>query len=977
MELSQEDIAHMSEHKKEASHLAHLTTALFTESGVKFLATYRIWIVAAVWLGVRGYVIWGMSPNYYIESYLKIAGDWLDGYTPYAAFKLEYPPGALLLFTLPRIFTAVPALYGYIFAFIMFMADLSILLFFWRIPALVHGTAVKADMAQRYESTLMCLTYILFTAVFGRLLFQNFDLIIGLLLAASIYFALCKKAVLVDMLVAVGIWLNLAALIWIPLLWWYGFVSRDDPVPSKRSLKISEFVRALLPRTAVLAGSLGVLFLPFILLSGRSLGQIVRFHLERGSQLESTAASILMLGAKIFGFELSTEFTDQAVHLSGELGSQGAAVTGILSIIVFVILTIYLAQMIKSQSNAPACRIWLIRGLLATILALLATSKVFLPQYLLWVCPLAAFLAHDHQPRISRIGWYLFAANLISSVVFFFFYPDLIEMHLLPGILLLIRNLSVVWLVILLLLPDTPAADQREPLSRIAPSTRKYLIYLPMGLLFAWGTIAAFRPVWNNDIWYLLREAADIVASGEIPSVDQYSAVAAGRPYLAHEWLSGLIFLGIFKLGGGEALTVFRTLIMLAILLLLWFSLEKRARSFVLTALLLALAAYIILERLFVRPHAFTLLFLCVWVFALERWRRQRRLRYLIILVPLQILWANLHGGYIIALVLGVMMTGSAAFLVMFPSWSKDESYDGSDVLKLAVLTAACLAASLVNPHGLRLLEFSLNLGLASDYIKQFIYEWGSPLSGKYMRRAYGFDVALSIFILMWSGLALTLKRRPLLDVVFALLATVMTAQAIRFVSFIGILGFPITVRAWLTVADTHAKSLLVQRRPLLEASLFALIFASTLVYGFPLDKVNHRRIDWGFGGGIPFTTLNFMAEQGLEGTIFNDYIDGAYLQYHLAPRILPVMDSRIDVYGSELAHEYFSSRDNPEKFFQYLNKYNVSLILLMQKKKNIPVIQLLLQLPAAKLLLREDDRFLFSYDPDLLPSEFLHRQAF
>ena len=967
----------MNEYKKEESGPAHLTTALLTESAVKFLATYRVWIVAAVWLVVRGYTLWGLSPNYYVESYLQMAGDWLDGYTPYAAFKVEYPPGALLLFVLPRIFTEVPIVYGYIFAFVMLLADLVILLLFWRIPALVRGSEVEADRVRRYESTLLCLTYILFTAVFRRLLFQNYDLIIGLLLLASIYFALRKKAVVVDVLVAVGIWLNLAALIWIPLLWWYGFVSRDEAYTSKKTLKIIEFTRVLLPRAAVLAGSLGVLFLPFFMLSGPSLGQIVRFHLERGSQLESTAASILMLGAKIFGLELTTEFTDRAVHLSGALGSQGAAVSGILAIIVFVILTIYLARMIQSQSDAPARRIWLIRGLLATILALLATSKVFLPQYLLWVCPLAALLAHDHQPRISRIGWYLFGVNLISVVVFFFFYPDLIEMHLLPGILLLIRNLSVVWLVILLLLPDTPAADQQEPILPIAPATRTYLIYLPMVLLFAWGTIAAFRPVWNNDIWYLLREAGDIVASGEIPRVDQYSAVAAGRPYLAHEWLSGLIFLGVFKLGGGEALTVFRTLIMLAILLLLWFSLEKRARSFVLTTLLLALAAYIILERLFVRPHAFTLLFLCVWVFALERWRRQRRLRYLIILVPLQILWANLHGGYIIAPVLGVMMTGSAAFLVIFPSWSKDESYDWSDVLKLAALTVACLAASLVNPHGLRLLEFSLTLSLASDYIKQFIYEWGSPLSGKYMHRAYGSDVALSIFILMWLGLTLNVKRRPLVDAVLAILATVITAQAIRFVSFIGILGFPITVRAWLAVADTHAKPLLVKRRPMLEAALFTFILASTIIYGFPLDKENHRRIDWGFGGRIPYQTLNFMAEQGFAGAIFNDYADGAFLQHDLAPRILPVMDSRIDVYGSELTHEYFSSRDNPEKFFKYLNKYNVSFILLMQTKKNIPVIQLLLQLPAAKPLLRADGRFLFSYDPDLLPSEILHRQAF
>jgi len=101
-------------------------------------------------------------------------------------------------------------------------------------------------------------------------------------------------------------------------------------------------------------------------------------------------------------------------------------------------------------------------------------------------------------------------------------------------------------------------------------------------LLFAWGTIAAFCPVSSNDLWLLLREAMDIVASGKVPRVEQYSAVAFGRPYLAHEWLSGLVFLGIFKLGGGEALTVLRASLMLAMLFLLWYSLAKKDRSFML-----------------------------------------------------------------------------------------------------------------------------------------------------------------------------------------------------------------------------------------------------------------------------------------------------------------------------------------------------------------------------------------------------------
>jgi hypothetical protein len=557
------------------------------------------------------------------------------------------------------------------------------------------------------------------------------------------------------------------------------------------------------------------------------LGKVVSAHFKGGIQLESTAAGILMVASKVFGFELAGEVAQQATYLSGSLSSRGAMICTLLSSIVCVIMTVLMARKLTVEVEGSARGVWLIGGLLATILALLATSRVFLPQSLLWVCPLAAVLAHDHRGRISRNGWHLFGVNLLSVVVFFFFYPNLIEMQLLPAALLLVRNVLVVWLVLAVLLSARADADEHEPPVCITPRIRKYLLYLPVGLLLVWGTIAAFCPVSSNDLWLLLREAADIVASGEIPSVDRYSAVAAGRPYLAHEWLSALIFLGIFKLGGGEALTVFRALTMLAMLLLLWFSLEKRARGFVLTSPLLALAGYTILLRVFVRPHVFTLLFLCIWVFCLEHWRRQRRLGYLILLIPLQVLWANLHGGYIFALVLGGMMTVATAFLVMVPSWSRDESYAWSDVRMLAVLTAACLAASLVNPHGLRLVEFSLNIGLASDYIKQVVFEWASPFGPKYAR-SYGRLVILWMFFLVWLGLALNIKRRPLLDAVLAILATVMTVQAIRFVPYIGILGFPIAVRAWLAVADTHARALLVRHPPWLT--------------GFPMVKPNIDR---------------------------------------------------------------------------------------------------------------------------------------
>jgi hypothetical protein len=932
-------------------------------------------MVTAVWLAARAYAIWGLTPDVFVESYFKMAGDWLDGLTPYAAFQVEYPPGALLWFVLPRIFTETPIVYGYAFAFGMLLADVGVLLLLARIRALVFGSQAHRDAVRRRESTLLCLIYVLLTAFFGRLLFQRYDLIMALLLTAVITAALQKKTVLVDVLLAVAIWLNLMVLVWIPLLWWYDYVGRVEPLPSKKILKTSEFWRALLPRIAVLAGGLGVLFLPFILLSGRSLAYIVQYPLERGIQLESTAAGILMVAAKIFGFELATESAPQAVHLTGAAGSWGAGVCAILSIIVFVILTIYLARKMQAQSDGQGRGVWLLRGLPATILALLATSNVFMPQTLLWIAPLAALFAHDDRQRFREVGWRLFAVNLLSLILFFFFYSELVKLQFLPGLLLLLRNGLVIWVVISLLRSDTPGADRRETGSLISLGLRNYLIQVPVVLLFVWGTMAAFCPVSSNDLWLLLREAGDIVASGEIPQVDRYSAVASGRPYLAHEWLSGLIFLGIFKLGGGQALTVLRASVMLAMLFLLWYSIEKKDRSFMPAAFLLALAAYTILVRVFVRPHIFTLLFLCVWVFCLERWRRERRLGYLILLVPLQVLWANLHGGYIFAPVLGAVMTGTTAVLVLRPGWSKNESYAWSDVGTMAALTAACLAASLVNPNGPRLLEFSLTMALASDYIKQVVFEWASPLGAKYAR-SYGREAAIGMFLLLGLGLALNIKRRPFLDTVLALVATVMSVQAIRFISFIGILGFPLAVRGWRAIADTHANSLPVQRRPLFETALFGLLLASTLIYGFPYGEAKHRRVGWGLGGRMPYQATRFLAGQGFEGNIFNDYGDGAFLIYHLYPKVRPVMDSRIDVYGRELSREYFASRDHPVKFFQYLNKYNVVLILLRKSQKNLQMNQYLDYIPATKLLLETDDRLLFSYDPELLPPEIKRQMS-
>ena len=158
----------------------------FSDTGIKFLAAHRFWIVCAVWLAARIYPAWGMTPDYVLEEYYRIAGDWLDGFIPYADFQVQYPPGALVLFSLPRIFFEAPGSYGYGFAAVMLVADLGILLFLNRIAAIISAREAHGDIPRQYQSTLLCLIYMLFTAFFGRLLLQRYDLIMTLLLTVVI-----------------------------------------------------------------------------------------------------------------------------------------------------------------------------------------------------------------------------------------------------------------------------------------------------------------------------------------------------------------------------------------------------------------------------------------------------------------------------------------------------------------------------------------------------------------------------------------------------------------------------------------------------------------------------------------------------------------------------------------------------------------------------------------------------------------------
>src|SRR5712671_3718606 len=80
-------------------------------------------------------------------------------------------------------------------------------------------------------------------------------------------------------------------------------------------------------------------------------------------------------------------------------------------------------------------------------------------------------------------------------------------------------------------------------------------------------------PITNNDLFLHLRTGALVLETGRVPRVDDYSALAAGRPFIAHEWLAGVVFRLVEVADGGfglNALIFLKCAIALAIAIALY-----------------------------------------------------------------------------------------------------------------------------------------------------------------------------------------------------------------------------------------------------------------------------------------------------------------------------------------------------------------------------------------------------------------------
>ena len=442
--------------------------------------------------------------------------------------------------------------------------------------------------------------------------------------------------------------------------------------------------------------------------------------------------------------------------------------------------------------------------------------------------------------------------------------------------------------------------------------------------VFAYAFFFASRPLDDPDFWFHLKTGEYIVQNGLIPRIELFSFTNYGRPWIAHGWLSGTIFYAIYsRLGFNSLIVIFAILTALAF----WIAFKRCHSHPFIGGFATLLGVWTILSTIGVRPRVFTLLLASVFLAILSRYARSGQGRAIWWLVPLMALWANLHGGFLIGLalivltIIGILLDGWAAGERISSLWPR--------LRVLGFVLLGCLLVVLVNPYGVRLYTFPINV-LSSPVFQAVVVDWLSPD----FHRPEMFPLTLLILMTI-AALALSPKKaRPseLLLFLATLYATLMSQRHMAILAIVAVPLFADSFQNWFgstsfgkrfgqkDARSSRRSAVLASLLLLLPLLAFAVRLKST-VFAPPRQETMD----------VPLNAVEYLKASQLRGNTFTDLnIWGGYLIWALPSN--PVYIDGRDVYPEQFVKEYLEIIRGLADWREPFDRYGVRIVIVKPK---------------------------------------------
>jgi hypothetical protein len=460
----------------------------------------------------------------------------------------------------------------------------------------------------------------------------------------------------------------------------------------------------------------------------------------------------------------------------------------------------------------------------------------------------------------------------------------------------------------------------------------KFIINLCRATLLLCVIAFGIKALRQPDVWWMLRTGEWIMTHSQVVRSDSFSFTFAGTPWINVKWLFEIILYGFERIGGPEFTPVFQCIIYLITFIFL----EKRSRNLLRNKLAInwllisfffvATLTLIGVEfRMLGRPEMNSHLLTVVFLFIYERYKSKPS-NLIWWLIPLQIVWTNIHEAYGVGLVILITMTGGAIIDHLFFKLKLDN--------RLIIAGVLAVIAISINPRGpgMILHPFEIFGQVGQNKYTVELVGFKNPLFWR--KEAYFLIAFFLLSIMGWwyksAELGHSIKNRiqstgiGWLGLYFLFFYLGFTAY--RNIPFFILYSSPLAV--WFVfILIQKSKSIEKQERIISGVLFIAMLLFYSCIVSNKYYKFSNRKDTYGLyidHNKNPSDLAKFMSKLKLKGNGFSDYLTSSYLMWNLRPGFKSYIDLRdLDVFTKEFFDNYLALSDGGELFETQSNKYN------------------------------------------------------
>jgi hypothetical protein len=431
-------------------------------------------------------------------------------------------------------------------------------------------------------------------------------------------------------------------------------------------------------------------------------------------------------------------------------------------------------------------------------------------------------------------------------------------------------------------------ADAAEALTGLPASRRVRARLRLWGLLLgAFCAILVIHPVRATDVFWRLSEGRAVLEhrARVIPEFAAFGAFS--DPVVVPQWLWDLTTYSIYLAGSWPALAALTALlaflVAVAVVKLVTESAERMPASVVI--FVSSLTMTIAMSRMRLRPQAAALLLIPCFLLLLYRYRESdnpRRWLMGVALVAFEILWAQLHGSFVLVPALFAILVGLDTLVDRRGFWRQD-----------GLVFASLIGGWFTSAHGLDVAAYIS--AHSSGYAAQHIAEMSAPTWSV-------FDPTVNLYGPIYAGMCLLtaagmLRARRVwwIELGLALFGFALGLAALRFFVIGAVLMTPLCARATaaaLTPAGGETPSRSVRGAMLACAVLFlGLVAHDKQATDGPLGSVGPSE------NLHPEMAARYIAAKGKGWNVLSDYDLSGQLGFWLDGAARTYIDSRTPAY--------------------------------------------------------------------------------